>query len=216
MVCSDRASGFHYGVLACEGCKGFFKRVCKEKPKNKFDTDTCTLAPEYSEFPESSSSQSNNSNQSINSAAKRHCVFGGNCEINVRTRNRCQYCRIQKCIELGMSKDGIKLGRRSKKFKQNLKTTSGSVLDTSAESDTHGSLSHQTNNESISKLNVSHDNTSSFNSEPNRISKINNIESSNHVSQFFKLIILGDGYSNELTISNVGLLRHNVFQVIIH
>ena len=31
MVCSDRASGFHYGVLACEGCKGFFKRVCKEK-----------------------------------------------------------------------------------------------------------------------------------------------------------------------------------------
>lgn len=100
MICSDRASGFHYGVLACEGCKGFFKRVCKEKPKSQL------------------SDNNNNNNDSLSS--KRHCVFGGNCEINVRTRNRCQYCRIQKCIELGMSKDGIKLGRRSKKFKQNL------------------------------------------------------------------------------------------------
>lgn len=36
MICSDRASGFHYGVLACEGCKGFFKRVCKEQLKVPF------------------------------------------------------------------------------------------------------------------------------------------------------------------------------------
>nr|ASL70612.1 nuclear receptor [Brachionus koreanus] len=98
MICSDRASGFHYGVLACEGCKGFFKRVCKEKLKADNTGD----------------------NSFISLQNKRHCVFGGNCEINVRTRNRCQYCRIQKCIDLGMSKDGIKLGRRSKKFKQNL------------------------------------------------------------------------------------------------
>ena len=101
MVCSDRASGFHYGVLACEGCKGFFKRFCKETTKQNDESD------------ESSSSI-------INHQQKRHCVFGGNCDINIRTRNRCQYCRMQKCIDLGMSKGGIKLGRRSKKFKQNL------------------------------------------------------------------------------------------------
>ncbi|XP_039213871.1 oxysterols receptor LXR-alpha isoform X1 [Crotalus tigris] len=45
-VCGDKASGFHYNVLSCEGCKGFFRRsvikgaqyICKNSGKCEMDT----------------------------------------------------------------------------------------------------------------------------------------------------------------------------------
>jgi len=67
-ICGDLASGFHYGVHACEGCKGFFRR-------------TLRLNLRYS-----------------------HCKL--NCKIDIRSRNKCQFCRFQKCTSLGMSHNG--------------------------------------------------------------------------------------------------------------
>ncbi|KAF8796961.1 hormone receptor 4-like [Argiope bruennichi] len=65
MICEDRATGLHYGIITCEGCKGFFKRTVQNKRV-------------YT------------------------CVADGNCEVTKAQRNRCQYCRFQKCVRQGM------------------------------------------------------------------------------------------------------------------
>lgn len=72
-VCGDRSSGKHYGVYACDGCSGFFKRsihrgrvyVCKQQGKG-----------------------------------------GGDCPIDKTHRNQCRACRLRKCFEAQMNKDG--------------------------------------------------------------------------------------------------------------
>uniref|UniRef100_A0AAR2KFX6 Retinoic acid receptor beta n=1 Tax=Pygocentrus nattereri TaxID=42514 RepID=A0AAR2KFX6_PYGNA len=77
-VCQDKSSGYHYGVSACEGCKGFFRRSIQ---KNMVYT----------------------------------CHRDKNCIINKVTRNRCQYCRLQKCFAVGMSKESVRNDRNKKK-----------------------------------------------------------------------------------------------------
>uniref|UniRef100_A0A3P9M9E2 Nuclear receptor subfamily 1, group D, member 2b n=1 Tax=Oryzias latipes TaxID=8090 RepID=A0A3P9M9E2_ORYLA len=44
-VCGDVASGFHYGVHACEGCKGFFRRSIQQNIQYKkcLKNDSCPI-----------------------------------------------------------------------------------------------------------------------------------------------------------------------------
>nr|BAF85823.1 ultraspiracle [Liocheles australasiae] len=69
-ICGDRASGKHYGVYSCEGCKGFFKRTVRKD---------LTYA----------------------------CREERTCTIDKRQRNRCQYCRYQKCLMMGMKREAL-------------------------------------------------------------------------------------------------------------
>ncbi|PRD28408.1 UNVERIFIED_CONTAM: rxraa [Trichonephila clavipes] len=69
-ICGDRASGKHYGVYSCEGCKGFFKRTVRKD-------------------------------------LSYACREDRNCIIDKRQRNRCQYCRYQKCLSMGMKREGM-------------------------------------------------------------------------------------------------------------
>ncbi|XP_054166464.1 nuclear hormone receptor E75-like isoform X2 [Oppia nitens] len=80
-VCGDKASGFHYGVHSCEGCKGFFRRSIQQKIQY------------------------------------RPCTKNQQCSILRINRNRCQYCRLKKCIAVGMSRDAVRFGRVPKREK---------------------------------------------------------------------------------------------------
>uniref|UniRef100_A0A915BQA0 NR LBD domain-containing protein n=2 Tax=Parascaris univalens TaxID=6257 RepID=A0A915BQA0_PARUN len=80
-VCGDKSSGVHYGVITCEGCKGFFRR-------------------------------------SQSAIVNYHCTRGQTCTIDRVNRNKCQFCRLKKCLELGMSRDSVKFGRLQKKQRE--------------------------------------------------------------------------------------------------
>lgn len=92
VVCGDKATGYHYRCITCEGCKvkaasaaarptwaflntvpslqGFFRRTIQKN-----------LNPTYA------------------------CKYEGKCVIDKVTRNQCQECRFKKCIAVGMATD---------------------------------------------------------------------------------------------------------------
>uniref|UniRef100_A0A1B6E4Y9 Nuclear receptor subfamily 2 group B member 4 n=2 Tax=Clastoptera arizonana TaxID=38151 RepID=A0A1B6E4Y9_9HEMI len=97
-ICGDRASGKHYGVYSCEGCKGFFKRTVRKD-------------------------------------LSYACREEKSCLIDKRQRNRCQYCRYQKCLSMGMKREAVQEERqRTKERDQNeVESTSNIHTDMSIE-----------------------------------------------------------------------------------
>ncbi|XP_072551360.1 bile acid receptor [Salminus brasiliensis] len=88
VVCGDKASGYHYNALTCEGCKGFFRR-------------------------------------SITKNAVYKCKSGGNCEMDMYMRRKCQECRLRKCKEMGMLAECLltEIQCKSKRLRKNTKTS---------------------------------------------------------------------------------------------
>ncbi|KAM5129188.1 nuclear receptor subfamily 1 group I member 3 isoform 1-T2 [Mantella aurantiaca] len=69
-VCGDKANGYHFHVLTCEGCKGFFRR-------------------------------------SMSKGLTFTCPFTRSCPVTKAKRRRCQACRLQRCLDVGMRRDMI-------------------------------------------------------------------------------------------------------------
>ncbi|KAL4625095.1 bile acid receptor [Arapaima gigas] len=89
VVCGDKASGYHYNALTCEGCKGFFRR-------------------------------------SITKNAVYRCKTGGNCEMDMYMRRKCQDCRLRKCKQMGMLAECLltEIQCKSKRLRKNTKASS--------------------------------------------------------------------------------------------
>lgn len=83
-ICDDAASGFHYGVWSCEGCKAFFKR-------------------------------------SLQGPVDYVCPATQNCTIDRQRRKSCQACRLNKCIQMGMSRGNCRREREPKAGKMSRK-----------------------------------------------------------------------------------------------
>ncbi|XP_034940747.1 retinoic acid receptor RXR-alpha-B isoform X2 [Chelonus insularis] len=90
-ICGDRASGKHYGVYSCEGCKGFFKRTVRKD-------------------------------------LSYACREEKSCIIDKRQRNRCQYCRYQKCLAMGMKREAVQEERQRTKERDQGEVESTSSL----------------------------------------------------------------------------------------
>nr|ALQ43970.1 retinoic acid receptor [Patella vulgata] len=62
------------------------------------------------------------------------CHKDKNCPINKVTRNRCQYCRLQKCFSTGMSREAVRNDRNKKrKSKPESSSSSSSTTSTTSE-----------------------------------------------------------------------------------
>ena len=82
-VCGDRASGFHYGVTSCEGCKVGLE--------NSIPPDCTALQGFF--------------RRSVQRGVEYRCLREGGCPVQKLSRTRCQHCRLQKCLAVGMSRE---------------------------------------------------------------------------------------------------------------
>jgi hypothetical protein len=97
LVCGDSSSGKHYGILACNGCSGFFKRSVRRRLIYRFVSEFILMIPHE------------NSESRIVFLVRKcyRCQAGsGHCVIDKAHRNQCQACRLKKCLQMGMNKDG--------------------------------------------------------------------------------------------------------------
>ncbi|XP_061641286.1 nuclear receptor subfamily 1, group D, member 4b isoform X2 [Phyllopteryx taeniolatus] len=119
-VCGDIASGFHYGVHACEGCKGFFRRSIQQNIHYKMcvKNENCLI-------------------MRMNRNRCQHCRFKKCLSVGM-SRDAVRFGRIPK-------REKQRLLDEMQSYMNSLNESASMEMETSPPSDTHCSPKNQTN-----------------------------------------------------------------------
>ena len=80
-VCDNTAAGFHCGAFVCEACKKFYLRAMKQNNRAML----CCKAGD----------------------ARLGNPTQGGCQVSGLSRTSCAFCRLQKCLSIGMEAPGM-------------------------------------------------------------------------------------------------------------
>lgn len=102
VVCGDKASGYHYNALTCEGCKGHCQFFLVGPFLFVFFSSEMLYSCSFPSFLPLYLDAAGFFRRSVTKKAVYHCKSGGGCEMDMYMRRKCQDCRLRKCRAVGM------------------------------------------------------------------------------------------------------------------
>ena len=94
-VCGDKVSGFHYGLLTCESCKG------------KYSTFLFLFQIRQQRFVY----RLGFFKRTVQNKKNYQCIDKQQCQIDKTQRKRCAFCRFKKCLQVGMKLEAVRENR---------------------------------------------------------------------------------------------------------
>ncbi|CAJ1085181.1 nuclear receptor subfamily 1%2C group D, member 4a [Xyrichtys novacula] len=160
-VCGDIASGFHYGVHACEGCKGFFRRSIQQNINYKMcvKNENCLI-------------------MRMNRNRCQHCRFKKCLSVGM-SRDAVRFGRIPK-------REKQRLLDEMQSYMNSLNESAAMEMDSSSGRETSSSSEEGNSKEAIGAISRAYRDifTSRNNSSQQRPTKRANISTNNNTSHF--------------------------------